>query len=68
MKSLQIELKDLHEYRANETVVFAKGTSGNGTMKELRLKFDGIIQLWHNGEILATFRDEEVAVKWFNKI
>ena len=63
LKELQLEVKDLHKHRVEETVLFARcGVTG----KEMRLTFYGGIQVWKDGKLIREFVQEFQAVEFFN--
>jgi hypothetical protein len=62
MKPLVIDVKDLSEYRMNETHLYAR--EGN---KELRLKFYGGTQVWVDGVLVRECSLPANAVKFFNE-
>ena len=65
LKELQLEVKDLHKHRVEETVLYAScGITG----KELRLTFYGGIQVWMSGKLLREFIQESDAVSFFNAL
>ena len=65
LKELQLNVKDLHSHRVNETVIYA---SCGVTAKELRLTFYGGIQVWMSGKLLREFVQESDAVSFFNAL
>ena len=63
LKELQLELKDLHKHRTEETILYARcGVTG----KEMRLTFYGGIQVWKDGQLIREFVQEFAAVEFFN--
>ena len=65
LKELQLELKDLHKHRVEETVLYAKcGVTG----KEMRFTFYGGIQVLQNGKLIQEFVEEFKAVEFFNNL
>lgn len=65
LKELQLEVKDLHKHRTEETILYARcGVTG----KEMRLTFYGGIQVWKDDQLIREFVQEFAAVEFFNGI
>ena len=65
LNRLQLEVKGLHEYRVNETILFARcGVTG----REMHLTFYGGIQVRQNEKIVKEFTEMIPAVKFFNDL
>jgi len=62
MKPVVLEVKDLSEYRMNETHLYAR--DGN---KDLRLSFSGGIQVWVDGIKVFEHIQPYEAIKFFNE-
>lgn len=58
-----LEVKDLHKYRVEETVLYAR----RGVL-EMRLTFYGGIHILQNGKLVREFVQEYQAVEYFNKL
>jgi len=62
---LILDVKELHEYRVEQTHLYAKCGVSN---KELRLTFYGGLQVWQNGKIVREFAQPYQAVEFFNNL
>lgn len=65
LKPLELEVKDLNNYRSTEKHLYAKCSK---TGREMYLTFYGGIQVFKDGVFLREFIQEYAAVEFFNEL